>query len=162
MGALRADSRRRRQSPQGTRIRQSCRYGDGTHSVCDLGYERLAPRRGCGRHLSIMGHGGCCGATKRKGRPAAEGRPHQIVNSRGSSPAARSPASGRPSDIPPLWRDDRGPLPIYSPLPGVWPNHHRKPRHGRGRRGKTRPKADQVDRSGKGARRRRIIVFLRE
>jgi len=34
MGAVRADSRRRRWSPHGTAIRRSCRYGDGTHSVC--------------------------------------------------------------------------------------------------------------------------------
>ena len=42
---------------------------------------------------------------------AAYGRPSQsrywVFN-----PAARSPAPSRPSDIPPLWRDDRGPLAI--------------------------------------------------
>jgi hypothetical protein len=56
MGAGRADSRRRRRATHGTRMRRTCRYGDGTHSGCDL--RPLSPIRtlavaGCYLSVSI-------------------------------------------------------------------------------------------------------------
>ena len=52
MGALRADSRRRRQAPHGTRMRRRRRYGDGEHSARDLRpgfFARLSGSRRAGR-----------------------------------------------------------------------------------------------------------------
>ena len=46
MGAVRADSRWRRRSSHGTRLRRSCRCSDGTHSVCDLRPRFLALQAG--------------------------------------------------------------------------------------------------------------------
>src|ERR1039457_3894552 len=78
MGALRADSHRRRRSPHGTRVRRSCRYG-ACDTICmsalrkpavtAMNNGRLAPRTGR-RHQGARGASDALGCGPRRSEAA--------------------------------------------------------------------------------------------